>query len=481
MKNKLWIALKISKKRFDRKLASKEKKRLKRKDALEDIISKNNRTSERLKLEFDGEITYSNILKKWLPINLSYLVNSEKSDFYLDFKKIQVKKREREVVFRVPEVFSLIDNPKESYKFVKNIAFSLLCEKFELLSLDYQNCKQLNVGAQVFLDIILKETASFYERCVKQPIVEKRVKIAKTRIRLANLQETSEEIKKILFSVGSPAILRNARISYKDIIPYRLCIHNRDGSFSKIKASEKKDIDTTTLADYVIDSLAKMNKKLSDEKREDLCTIIGEILINAEEHSTTKHRFSIGYFQDEVKDGKHIGLFRLVIMNFGQTIYEKFNDPNCPNKSVVEKMKKLSENYTKKGWFAGKAFEEETLWTLYALQEGVTSVADRKRGNGSIQFIDSFFNVKGEENTKDEKSRMTILSGNTNITFDGTYRIREKELDSEKFKVMTFNESGNIEDEPNKEYVRFVDNYFPGTIISARIYFNEDDLIYDAS
>ena len=256
MKNNLVITLKISKKRFERSLASKEKKRIKRQHALDGNLAKNYRILERLKLEFGGEISYSNILKKWLPTNLSYLINSKKSDFYFNFRKVKVKKKKREVIFLVPEVFSLIDNPKESYEFVRSVTFSLLCEEFKILSLDYRNCKQLNIGAQVFLDIILKEIKSFYEKCVRQPIVEKKVKVAKTSIRLTNLQETTEEIKKILFSVGSPAILRNARISFKNIIPYRLCIHNRDGNLNKIKAIEKKDVDTTTLADYVIDSLA---------------------------------------------------------------------------------------------------------------------------------------------------------------------------------------------------------------------------------
>jgi hypothetical protein len=480
LKNKLWIAQKVSEKRFNRKLVSKFKKRQKRREELADIIAKSGNTLKKLESEFGGEITYLSIVENWLPTNLSYLVNSEKSDFYFDFRKIQIKRRKREIIFRVPEVFSLIDNPKESYQFVKSIVFSLLCEQFEIMSLDYQSCRQLNISAQVFLDIILSEVISFYDRCSKHEIVVKKLKVIKRRIRLANLLKTSEDIKKILFSVGSPASLRNERISYSDIIPYRLCAHSREGSLERVKASKQQQIDTTTLADYVIDSLGKMNRILSNERREDLCRIIGEVLINAEEHSTTKHRFSIGYFKDERKDGKHIGLFRLVIMNFGQTIYEKFSDSNCPNKYVVEKMKKLSDKYTKKGWIMGKDFEEETLWTLYALQEGVTSVADRKRGNGSIQFIDSFFNIKGEPNSKDEESRMTILSGNTNITFDGTYRIKEKDLSGEKFKVMTFNDSGNIEEKPDKKYVKFVENYFPGTIISAKIYFNEDDLIYDA-
>jgi len=133
--------------------------------------------------------------------------------------------------------------------------------------------------------------------------------------------------------------------------------------------------------------------------------------------------------------------------------------------------------------FFFKSFEEETLWTLYALQDGVTSIAPNRyirRGHGSIKFIESFFNIKGRMKEKDDISRMTILSGNTNITFDGTYNITTKSIDEEVFQYMTFNDSGNIEDKPNTDFVKFVDNYFPGTIISAKILFNNDDLIENA-
>jgi hypothetical protein len=169
----------------------------------------------------------------------------------------------------------------------------------------------------------------------------------------------------------------------------------------------------------------------------------------------------------------------LAILNFGNTIYEKFSDPNCPNIEIVEKMRNLSNSYNKRNLFFIKEFEEETLWTLYALQEGVTSIAPtqyKKRGHGSIQFIDSFFNIKGKDQVEDKVSRMTILSGNSKITFDGTYNISEKIVDGDQFKFMTFNNSGNIEDKPDQKFVKFVDNYFPGTIISAKILFNHDDL-----
>ena len=72
---------------------------------------------------------------------------------------------------------------------------------------------------------------------------------------------------------------------------------------------------------------------------------------------------------------------------------------------------------------------------------------------------------------------MAIISGNTNIIFDGKYNIQNKIKGKDKFKVMTFNNSNNIEDKPDNKYVRSVENYFPGTIISARILINKDDII----
>ena len=72
---------------------------------------------------------------------------------------------------------------------------------------------------------------------------------------------------------------------------------------------------------------------------------------------------------------------------------------------------------------------------------------------------------------------MTITSGHTQILFNGRYNIQTKvNQNNEKYKVMTFNESGEIEDKPDSEFVRYLDYYFPGTMITAKILLNDDDL-----
>lgn len=463
LKDKKEIEKNIALKKFRRKLVSKDKKKKKRQLLYKFYL--NTRQS------LEGDTSLENVIDKWMPTNLAYLLSREQSDFHLS--KIVQGIPQNNGVFLVPKNFSLIDYPEDSFRFIQNVLGALLTQKYSEYKIDYSQCTRLDIGAQVFFDILMKDILKFFNRC-------RRYK--KTFPRVTNIQGTGSKdinVDKLLYSVGSPVIHSNKSRKYHDIVPYELCIHDREVNGDPVKIREQKDLDTTKLVDYVLECLKRLGRTLTTDKLDDLSTVIGEIIINAEEHSTTKHRFSIGYFHEITEEGKHYGVFRLAILNFGKTIYEKFKDPNCPNKEVVSKMKSLSDQYTKRKYFVYKAFEEESLWTLYALQDGVTSIAPeryKKRGNGSIQFIESFFNIKGNKKDDDDFSIMAILSGNTKILFDGTYNISKGLVINEPYKFMTFNESGKIEDKPDSKFVKYVDNYFPGTIISAKIMFNEDDL-----
>ncbi|WP_316826042.1 hypothetical protein [Pedobacter miscanthi] len=451
----------LSQKRFRRKLKSKHKKKAKRfRINLKHLV---------LRKILGKPYTYLDVLQAFLPKNIKYLLfDCYDSSIHLNKLSSAVLNSGR---FYVPVEFSLIDTPEESYQFINDLVSALVLQKAERIIIDYSKCKRVTMDAQIFLDVIIKDVITFYKRCKEY----KQLRPSVLNIKGDNVIDI--DVRKMLYSVGSPAIHSNATIRFKDIVPYKLCIHN--SLSNNPKTIERKDIDTTRLADYVLDSLSRLNRKLTPEKLEDLCIVISEILINAEEHSSNKYRYSIGYFTEKNVEGKHFGVFRLVIMNFGQTIYEKFKDPDCPNKNVVQKMKELSNSYNKRKLFIFKEFEEETLWTLYSLQEGVTSTDPqeyKKRGNGSIRFIESFFNIKGEKRIVDDFSKMTIISGNTQIVFDGSYNIVRNKRNNENFQYITFNESGNIMNKPDAKFVKFADNYFPGTIISAEMLFNEDDL-----
>jgi len=459
LKNKQQIKYRIGLKRFLNDLKRKKKKKERRKQEHQNYIKS--------KAELKDDLSYQNQIDKWLPSNLTYILGNDKAKFASSFINKKVFKDTYKI--KVPKVFSLIENEKESFDFIRNLTMNILFDKYKSIEIDYGDCERIELSAQIYSDMILRDLDKFIKRRNQNRYTQSNI------ANLSGINIHNKNIQKLLFSVGSPAIITKDFRKYSDITPYKLCVHNRE--FNKLENAKRKEVDSTEMVDYVINSLATLDKKLTSDSIEDLSVVIGEILINAEEHSTTKYRYSTGYFQKHNIDGEDYGVFNLAIMNFGETIYEKFKSPDCTNYKMKSRMADLSSKYTKRS-FWNKSFDEETLWTLYSLQQGITSVSidSYKRGNGSIQFIESFFNLKGTNENADDISRMAIISGNTNIIFDGNYNIQTKIKGKDKFKVMTFNDSNDIEDKPDYKYVKSVENYFPGTIISARILINKDDI-----
>lgn len=404
---------------------------------------------------------YLNIIR-----NKPFVKHSEITEFWISRQaKIGPVSRTKlaDNILRVPAIFSLSDevHQRESFQFIRRLFDILYNQRVTDLRIDYQHCERIDIDAQVCMDVLLREFIHFFSRCDRQG-VDRALRV------ISPVNFGHESIAKVLSSVGSLSLFSNIKSSFPDVLPHPLQTGNRQHR----KSSQQRDIEITRAVDYVVNCLKRMGHELKQAAETQLYKVVGEVLINASEHATTNYRYSIGYFQEQPQDESVLGVLQLVIMNFGDTIYEKFKDPNCPNQAVVKRMQQLSETYTCKNWFLNAEFEEETLWTLYALQEGVTSYENWKRGNGSIRFIESFFSLKGDTQF-DSLSSMTILSGNTRIIFDGTYQIETKEIvrDSKlhRFKVMPFNKTGDIEEQPDKKLVKFVPDYFPGTMLSAKI------------
>ncbi|MBM6856619.1 hypothetical protein [Caecibacteroides pullorum] len=462
------ISIILIQRRFRRKLKSRKKKhnRNKGKSYFLNIFKEYRKIGKNIH-------SYQEALNTFLPKNLAYLTEEEKSPFYIN--KLKQKNKKNVGIHIVPKHFSIIENSFESIDFLRSIIESFIFQTYEELWLDYRNCENVDLPTQVFLDSILLDIDEFIKTC-KKANVYKFVRLASIGGRNIN----NQSVIRLLYSVGSPVELINKQVRYNDIIPYKLRRFDEE-KLNKNSALVQKEIDTTTLLDYVNSCLSRVKKTLSREASMDLGYVIGETLINAEEHSSLKCRYLIGYFEECNKDGKHFGLLNLVIMNFGQTIYEKFKYPigdNPINEDCLHKMKIMSDKFRSHSLFKKDKFTEETLWTLYSLQGGVSCIPReiQQRGNGTIQFINSFFKLKGDENV-DNISKMFLLSGNTRIDFDGTYKlVDDKDENGSPRGVISFNKTGKLTDAPDEKYVRNVPDYFPGTIIFAKLSINDDDL-----
>lgn len=367
----------------------------------------------------------------------------------------------------IPECFSLIENSIESFDFLKKLLVTLHVNKVEKVILDYSACKRIDVDASICMDIILGEFIMFFTKCTQLGYGDD---ICIKSIKPINFED-KENVKKVLFSIGAYRNIRGFKIDYPDIIDLPVITNNNESE----DVWSKSEVDLTKIVEYIKRCLGRLNRELTIEAENEFYKVIGEIMSNALEHSTTPYSYAIGFFQETHNDNEHFGVFNFSIFNLGETIYQTFKSDNCQNMKAVSEMNALSDNFTKNGFFKKASFEEETLWTLYSLQEGITS-KPKKRGNGSIQFIENFFKLKGDM-LKDNISSMVIVSGNVRIVFDGTYQIIEKakEGSNRQYKFITFNESGEINDEPNKKFVTFAPNFFPGTLISARILIKFDN------
>lgn len=465
--NKNEISLFLMRRRFRRRLKSKNKKeqRNRRRSIDLKVEKKYREIASRIK-------SYQDALNQFLPRNLSHLIYEEKSPFCV--KKLKKEKYKDIIILEVPKNFSVLENEKESYSFLQRIVSILIFQSCKDLWLDYEHCKNIDLLTQVFLDSILLDIDKFITTCERAK-VDKYLNVRS--IGGKNMRE--RKVRRLLNSVGSPAVLINRNVSYDGVKPYRLkCF---DGNSVNPKTyMVQKEIDTTTLLEYVNDCLAKVHKTLTTDALKYLGYVIGETIINAEEHSSLHYRYLIGYFEECNEGDKHYGLLNLVIMNFGQTIYEKFKYPLSDtriNDRCVTQMENLSNEYRSKNRFK-RHFTEETLWTLYSLQGGVSCIPPdvRLRGNGTVQFINSFFKLKGNEDV-DNVSCMYLMSGNTRIDFDGTYTLHKIQAENGDYKdIISFNKSGSLSEEPDRKYVRSIPSYFPGTAIFAKLLINDDDI-----
>jgi hypothetical protein len=242
------------------------------------------------------------------------------------------------------------------------------------------------------------------------------------------------------------------------------------GKSNRIEIGKERDRAATSLTDYFDSCLKRLGHELSSEGKKYVSSLLAEVIGNAEEHggpwSTIGHWLSTGM-------GEHrFGECHIVIMNTGTTIYESLGEYNHSER-LKERLRSLSDLHRRQGLFAfaSPGWDEETLWTLYALQERVSRYSDtprgRDRGNGTVSIIEFFHRLSGGT------GKMCIASGSAFILFDGKYHLQEVQHGDEMLKVIAFNADNDLEKPPNRQYVRSLGSSFPGTVVSIRLNLDE--------
>jgi hypothetical protein len=189
---------------------------------------------------------------------------------------------------------------------------------------------------------------------------------------------------------------------------------------------------------------------------------VTEVLGNSEDHGG--NWYAIGYYTQ--KTGCDNGTCHIVLFNRGPTIYESMSGPNA-SPEIKARADALAKKHMQSGLLdiiKPKPWTTESLWTLFAMQQGVSSKLQERpsRGNGTVEVIQAFAKLAGSG------GRMCILSGSSYINFDDTYGLAEHTIDGQTRLVMAFNRENLLEQPPDGDHVHGLKQAFKGTIVSLR-------------
>jgi hypothetical protein len=376
----------------------------------------------------------------------------------------------RHALLRNPSVFSLIANPDESLRALTKLRRTLAINSLKSLTLDHTTCELLDLCASVVQDVLVvrgRRQASF-------------------RSRELNIRGNLPEHEQVGLMLASSGILRQLGLFSVDKLPSplrkRLRVSDlRVGSPSPPIGTSSIELAASDLADFFDECLQTEKHQLKPAMKSNLIQLITEVLDNAEEHGRGERQwYTIGHYNQHENPGDG-GECHLVLFNFGDSIYQSLNRPDT-SPELRRQIRELANEHRNRGYFVVSerfgmflpVWEEESLWTLYALQEGVSRFTNRPegidRGNGTVKMMEFFTELASGQ------PQMALLSGRTHILFDGKYRLLPKEINGEIRKVIAFNSTNDLRERPDEKYVRTLTEHFPGTLMSLRFHLRSADL-----
>lgn len=228
------------------------------------------------------------------------------------------------------------------------------------------------------------------------------------------------------------------------------------------------NIETHRIINYYNNCLKRNGYQLNTKGKVFFHSLINEIVDNARIHNGYKEKFYCGgFYSDRSKKGQ------LSIISFGNTIYESLN-----SETTTEEIKiKINDYIDCQKKFYDINYNEEMAWTVCALQYKISrfnSELTPDRGTGTIRFMEAFMNMGRTVNN--DIPEMTLVSGKSQILFDGTYILKEEVINGESIQVIAFNKNNNLKEKPDKKYVKDVGVKFPGVIINVEFFVDRNYL-----
>lgn len=363
---------------------------------------------------------------------------------------------------KAPNSFSFKLNFDDSILFFKQIISTFILSNKSII-IDFSKCSKVNVSNFIFFDILIKDLLKLqnryntysYKKVYRDKVID---------IRPSNNEKVQKYLH-ILGYINSPSLCDGNKGTY-------LLLGLQKGKGKNYHENRKAKVCSKIVA-FVNNSFRGSNSELRAPGVNAIDNLVSEVLSNAEDHSLKNSEWYVnGITFKEMQHNVDIVELNLSILNIGYSMYEGFEQTKVANK---ENYKKVEEVYDaqKKLFTSSNKFEKESLYTLHMLQEGISRLKYEKesRGNGTMNFIEAFI-VLGSFGAHNQnfKPELNIVSGHTVLICDNKYQPFEEN----GLKKLSLNKEKSLFLLPDREYIKYNKEYFPGTFLECKIYLNKD-------
>ena len=378
-------------------------------------------------------------------------------DYYAEqtqTKPVSRREKHRDIIF--PSVFSFIEAPDEALSVLRDLVRFVAAQKTEVIGIQQQDCTLIDLCAESVASVLGLEA-------------NKNLKVG-----FRGVFPSARNEREIILATGLPKRLGVPLPEPEGFLTFEL-YRGRKVSESAF-ASSPREVQADRMTRYVNECLARYGFSMSQEIAGYLASLVGEVIGNAEDHSSMGGWWIAAYLH-QASDAAY-GDCHITIFNFGKTLSETLQE--LPLDALLRRnIDALVETHTRLRFF-GPTWTVENLWTLYALQEGVSRYNVEVnslgyRGYGTVDMIE-FFQRLGQ--SPQSQPRMCVVSGRTHIAFDNRYHQMRPQVtqSGETRRIIAFNKDNNLEQPPEAGYVKQLRHFFPGTLIGLRFYLDKRHL-----
>lgn len=390
---------------------------------------------------------------------------------YLE-KQLSCNELEAKAELKVPESLSFVDYPDETIQFVHDLANSLLnCSSHTIIN--FEKCKKLSISAVTIMQIIVQEFFKFRDDFNQNNFIKtaKRVRIKQSKIIDVNMMLQANEI------INEIWVDDDNEEEQQKIDDRYMTLGLLTGSRLRVSPREdKKGIISREVSQFVDESIQEFGFKLGAQGQNYLINLVGEILGNAEDHSAHSNYFVNGVaFRRERKDSDLEVELNLSIINFGYSIFDGLVQMAKKNRKQQHQIDNLFEIHQQKMKSQNrKDLSKESLYTLYALQQGVSRLKyeDDGRGNGTMNFIRNFIRL-GVAKNENSQSNLSVISGHSIVQCNNDYEPYPKP--GSTMYELSLNKRKELASLPDKGMVKHISMKFPGTILQVKVLMNQQN------